>query len=101
LTSTRPKPPFKLKPLPEGGYSGRACAAEGCDQPSDLIDGTLRIWDEDVPLCDEHYAQRPGAPLQELVKTKVIKPVVEVEQDDDDPDLYHIAVNPRSFKLFG
>lgn len=118
LTSTRPKlkPPFKLKPLPESGYPGRACAAKGCDRPSDVIDGTYRFWDEDVPLCDDCNALRPDPELRppdpEPIRGQTEDAImlddawlpqmeVEVEQDEKDKTLLRFTAKPKSFKLFG
>lgn len=112
--SARKKPPFKLKPLPENGYPAKQCAAAGCDLPSDTIDGTGNVWDEDVPLCDGHFDRRPDAPLRpaERIRGQTEDAIllddawlpqmeVEVEQDEEDKALFHFTAKPKSFKLFG
>lgn len=119
MPSTRPSTPFPLKPLPDNGYPPGQCAAEGCERASDIIDGTHRFWDEDVPLCDGCYGLRPGpAPLRAdpLTRTHqiMLDTLIAIDEEpwkphespkpkpkpEPEPELAAI-VKPRSFKLFG
>lgn len=99
LPSTRSSSPFPLKPLPDNGYDPRQCAAEGCDRPSDVIDGTHRFWDGDVPLCDDCNALRPD-PEMSTSRQAALDILIEEEEEPDEPKSVTV-VNPRSFKLFG
>jgi hypothetical protein len=69
---------MKLKALPDDGEYNRAmCAGFRCNAECSTIDGTHRIWDLDVPLCDRCWASRdaayplsPPEPVEEEVRVR-------------------------------
>lgn len=91
---------MKLKKRPADGYQLDRCAA--CNKSSTVIDGTQRIWDEDIPLCDDCCAKRPDP---ERRPRPVEVPVAVVEAVKDDPEEIDIAPEPvvhyKPRKLFG
>ena len=84
--------PFKLKPRPEGGYSAGECAASRCHDDCDVIDGTSRIWDFNVPLCSHHFGLRPDPPPMSAKKTS--SPEVQIKVEDP-PESQEIVPKPE------